>query len=127
MNVLDQVLTDLAAEGDRVDGDLQPLGRPVHQRPHRLQVGVEPARRDVVRVADVVTERGTLAADFTTICHDSMLKRDLGLKVRVGTSEEDPPGARTTDYNTQFRPESAIQAESASFALDSRLRVNALT
>jgi hypothetical protein len=41
----------------------------VHQRANRLQVQVPTALRQIVGVADAVTELGTAATDLANFCH----------------------------------------------------------
>ena len=54
--------------------DPNPFGGAVDQGAYGLQVGLEPARSDVVGVRDRPAECGALPADFTPLRHDCLQK-----------------------------------------------------
>src|SRR5215471_9494248 len=69
-------LGDLArAQAPRADAD--PAGRAVDQGLHRLQIGLEPARTDVVGVGNRPADHRTFVADFAALGHDSSIRGDL--------------------------------------------------
>src|SRR5262245_8300692 len=49
--------------------DAQAANTAVHHRPDTLKVGLEPAWRHVVRVADVPADDGAFSADLAAFCH----------------------------------------------------------
>ena len=70
-------LDDLAGP-QAARADPQPLDSAVHQGANALEVRLEAARRDVVRVADVAADDRPFSADLAAFCHDSMsLERPL--------------------------------------------------
>ena len=49
----------------------QPLDAAIDDGPHRLQVRLEPARADVVGVADGAAHHRALVTDLAALCHDA--------------------------------------------------------
>src|SRR5829696_4381721 len=61
-------LDDLAG-AQAASADAQPLDAAVHQGADALEVRLEPARCDIVRVADVPADDRPFSADFAAFCH----------------------------------------------------------
>jgi hypothetical protein len=57
------------AVSDARRADADTLGRAFHQRANRLHIHVPAPVSHVVRVADLMPELRTLAANFTNSCH----------------------------------------------------------
>src|SRR5438309_1090593 len=63
---------DLAgAQAPRADTDA--LDRATDKRPHRLEVWLEAARADIVRVAHLPADNGTLSTNLATLGHGNPL------------------------------------------------------
>ena len=54
---------------DAPGADAEPADASVHERPHALEIGLEPAGSDVVSVADDPADNRGLAADFAVLGH----------------------------------------------------------
>ena len=92
-------LDDLAGL-ETARADAQAADSAVDQRPDALEVGFEPPRRHIVRVADISPDDRALSAEFAAFRH----KRALGGgKTLIECTSAVSAAAQTLDYITNAR------------------------
>ena len=72
---LRDLLDFVVADARRADP--HPLARAVYQRAHGLKVDVPATLRNVVSVADAVSEGRAATTDITSLCHKTEISRKL--------------------------------------------------
>ena len=101
------------ARPEAARADLDPLDAAVDHRPDGLEVGLEPARPDVVSVTDGSAHDGALFADFAALCHMSVqgVWRSLSAPDKLPIIAGPPERTQKTPHGTMMP---LLEASSAS-------------